>query len=109
MASINNITTKSYLIRRLRNSGYTVDKLDNINYTVSDKRKFSVMIDMGGVGLLVTVYKDGRIHFYDGGRNHNINLKHSTLSAEVLIEYLNDKGVINKHWSYGKDIETITK
>lgn len=102
----NNITTKSYLVKRLKDSGYAVDKLDNIEYTLSDKRKFSILIDNGGNSILLTCYKDGKIQFYDGGRIHNAHLKHSTSSIQVLIEYLNEKGVVNKHWSYGKKIET---
>lgn len=103
----NKITTKSYLIKRLKDSGYIVDKLDNIVYANNDKRKFSIIIDNGGVSLILTCYKDGQIQFYDGGRAHPSHLPIRTLSEEVLIEYLNDKGVINKHWTYGKPKETI--
>jgi hypothetical protein len=102
----NNITTKSYLVKRLKDSGYAIDKLDNIEYTPADKRKFSILIDNGGNSIILTCYKDGKIQFYDGGRIHNAHLKHSTSSIQVLIEYLNDKGVVNKHWSYGKKKET---
>ena len=101
----NNITTKSYLVKRLKDSGYAIDKLDNIEYTATDKRKFSILIDNGGNSIILTCYKDGKMQFYDGGRIHNAHLKHSTSSIQVLIEYLNDKGVVNKHWSFGKKIE----
>lgn len=101
MGDINQITTKSYLIKRLKSCGYIIDRMDTLEYTDTDKRKFSLLLDNGHTSIIITVYKDGKIHFYDGARNHNINVKHISSSIQVLVEYLNDKGVINKHWSYG--------
>ena len=85
---------------RLKNSGYPVDKWENIEYTKDDTRKFSILLDNGGACIFITCYKDGKIQFYDGGRNHITHLPHKTDSVEVIYEYLNDKGVINKHRSY---------
>lgn len=100
MANQNNITTKSYLVKRLKDSGYSIDKMENIEYSKNDKRKFSILIDNGGVSVILTCYKDGKIQFYDGGRIHNAHLNLRTDSVEVIYEYLNEKGVINKHYSY---------
>ena len=114
MATQNNITTKSYLVKRLKDSGYDINKLDNIVYDKNDKRKFSILLDNGGNSIIITVYKDekiempdgktktlqGKIQFYDGGRIHNAHLNHRTESVEVIYEYLNEKGVVNKHYTY---------
>lgn len=100
MATQNNITTKSYLVKRLKDSGWSIDKLDNIEYSKTDKRKFSILIDNGGTSILLTCFKDGKIQFYDGGRTHNAHLNLRTDSVEVIYEYLNEKGVVDKHYSY---------
>jgi hypothetical protein len=113
----NKITTKSYLIKRLKDSGYSIDKLENIEYSKEDKRKFSILLDNGGVCLIITVMKSGVIQINDGDRLHDIFQKHKfldeerkvtksknkriTSSIELLVEYLNDKGVVTKHRSYG--------
>ena len=117
MENKNKLTTQSYLVKRLKDMGYSIDKLTAVEYTATDKRKFSILLDNGGVSIIVTCFKPeidpngkpkdfGKFQFYDGQRMHNTNLKFDTLSAEVLGEYLNSKGVINKHWSYGKKQET---
>lgn len=100
----NKITTKSYCIKRLRDMGYTVDKLDSIEYVPSDERKWSFIIDNGGMSLLITCYKNNTIHIYDGGRYVNTNMKLDTDSVEVLAEYLNSRGLIHKHPRYNNRI-----
>jgi hypothetical protein len=100
----NKITTKSYCIKRLRDMGYTVDKLDSIEYNTNDERKWSFIIDNGGMSLLITCYKDNTIHIYDGGRYINTNMKLDTDSVEVLAEYLNSRGLIHKHPRYNNRI-----
>jgi hypothetical protein len=96
----NKITTKSYAIKRLKDCGYNVDKLDDIAYTEDDLRKWSILVDNGCASLIVTCLKAGNIQFYDGDRFLNSKLVLNTDSIEVLIEYLNTKGIINKHYSY---------
>lgn len=98
----NKITTKSYCIKRLRDMGYTVDKIDSIEYREDDKRKWSFIIDNSGMSVLITCYKNDSIHIYDGGRYVNTNLKIDTDSIEVLAEFLNDRGLIHKHYNYHK-------
>lgn len=99
----NKITTKSYCIKRLRDMGYTVDKNDAIEYTPEDERKWSFIIDNGGMSVFVTCYKNSTLHIYDGGRYTNTNMKLDTDSIEVLSEYLNSRGLIYKHPRYGQN------
>lgn len=82
--------------------GYMVDKIDAIEYIPEDNRKWSVIMDNGGMSILLTCYKDETIHVYDGGRFVNTNLKLDTDSVEVLAEFLNSRGLIHKHPRYGK-------
>lgn len=80
--------------------GYTVDKVDSIEYSLEDDRKWSCIIDNGGMSVFVTCYKDNTLHIYDGGRYTNTNMKLNTDSVEVLAEYLNTRGLIHKHPKY---------
>jgi hypothetical protein len=98
----NKISTKSYCIKRLRDMGYTVDKIDAVEYTPEDDRKWSFIIDNGGMSIFITCYKNNTIHIYDGGRYTNTNMKLDTDSIEVLAEYLNSRGLIHKHPRYGQ-------
>lgn len=98
----NKISTKSYCIKRLRDMGYTVDKIDAVEYTPEDDRKWSFVIDNGGMSIFITCYKNNTIHIYDGGRYTNTNMKLDTDSIEVLAEYLNSRGLIHKHPRYGQ-------
>lgn len=95
------LTTKSYCVNRLRNSGYNVAKLDDVVYTEEDNRKWSIIIDNGVSSILFTCMKDTTIHLYDGDRFLNPFLRIDTDSMDVLIEYLNGMGIVNKHYSYG--------
>ena len=107
----NKITTKSYCIKRLRDTGYTVDKLDSIVYTESDARKWTVLLDRGGMSIVITCFKNDTIHVYDGGRYTNSRMKLSTDSVEVLVDFLNSRGLIHKHPYYstrGKTDESFT-
>lgn len=98
----NKISSKSYCIKRLRDCGYHVDKIDSIEYTESDSRKWSAIIDPNGMSIFLTCHKDETVSLYDGGRYINSNMKLNTDSIEVLIEFLNDQGLIYKHYLYGK-------
>lgn len=103
MSTTTRITTPSYTVKRLKDCGYNIFRLDVLDYTESDNRKWSLLVDNGAGSLILTCLKNGNFHFYDGGRFFNSQLKLNTDSVEVLIEYLNDKGFINKHWSYGQN------
>ena len=82
--------------------GYTVDKMDSIEYAPTDNRKWTIIMDNGGMTILVTCYKDDSLHLYDGGRYLNSNMKLNTDSVEVLAEFLNSRGLIHKHPRYGR-------
>ena len=98
----NKISTQSYCVKRLKDSGYNIDKLDSIEYPETDTRKWSIIIDSGVSAVILTLLKNGNLHFYDGGRFLNSRLTLNTDSIEVLISFLNEKGIINKHYSYGR-------
>jgi hypothetical protein len=95
------ITTLSYMVKRLKDSGYNVHRCDSLNYSEDDKRKWTIIVDNGVGSLFITCFKSGSFHFYDGLRFFNSNLKLNTESIEVIIQYLNDKGFVNKHRNYG--------
>jgi len=97
----NKITKKTYCIKRLRDCGYRVDKIDSIQYSESDNRKWSAIIDPGGMSIIITCFNDDTLHLYDGNQYLPTNQKLNTLSIEVLVDYLNSKGLIHKHRSYG--------
>lgn len=98
----NKLTTKSYCIKRLRDIGYAIDKEDSFDYSLEDDRKWSFIIDNGGMSILLTCYRNDTLHIYDGGRFTPINMRLDTDSIEVLAEYLNSRGLIHKHPRYGQ-------
>lgn len=100
--SINRIKTRSYFIKRLRDCGYTVDKID-FDYNDEDLRKWSVVLDNARSSIIITCNEDSTFHFYDGERFIPSNVRLSTDSIEVIVEYLNSRGIINKHSTYGKN------
>lgn len=81
--------------------GYTVDKVDQIEYPETDNRKWSCVIDNGGMTILVTCFRTDDIAVYDGGRYINSKMKLHTDSVEVLAEFLHERGLIHKHPRYG--------
>lgn len=104
----NKLTTQSYFIKRLRDSGYNVFKIDSVEYRASDKRKWSVILDNAVASVIITCMKSGALQLYDGNRFiKNTNLKIDTDSVEVLIEHLNEYGIVNKHKAYGKVFNEI--
>jgi len=102
------ISTQAYTIKRLRDSGYNVVKLDNLQYTLEDERKWTILIDMGVANILATCYKDGRISLYDGGQFTVNNMAYRAESVEVIIDTLNTLGIYNKHHSYYSRPQTLT-
>jgi hypothetical protein len=101
--SNNKLTTQAYTLSRLRNSGYNVFKLESLNYTPEDNRKWTLLIDSGHSNVFMTCYKDGRFSFYDGGQFFKGTIKLDTDSIEVVYDFLNSNGIQNKHPSYGTD------
>jgi hypothetical protein len=103
----NKITTCSYFIKRLRDSGYIVDKLFN-DYSQIDPRSWTVVVDPKVSSILVTCYNNhnelGEEYFelYDGGQYVPSHFKLKTSSIEVIIEYLVKFGIHNKSSLYNE-------
>jgi hypothetical protein len=53
----NKITTNSYFIKRLRDSGYIVDKVFN-DYSKQDPRCWTVVIDPKGSSIMITLFNN---------------------------------------------------
>lgn len=94
----NNITTQGYFIKRLRDSGFVVVKLFD-QYGQHDPRKWSVMVDPSNASVMITCYqnKDFRgdvlFEINDGGNRFIKNFNLKTLSMEIIVTNLLEKGV----------------
>lgn len=97
--STNKITTKSYFIKRLRDCGYAVDKID-IEFSENDSRRWMVLLDNNCSSVLITNHKDGTFSFYDGSHFLRENMRIFTDSIEIVVEHLNYNGITNKHGNY---------
>ncbi len=89
----NKVTTLGYTLKRLRDAGYVVDRLFT-NYSETDPRSWTVVIDPGAASVFCTCYINdpyiGESYFelYDGNQYIPSRLKIKTSSFEVLIEQL---------------------
>ena len=98
---VNKLATMGYFMKRLRDNGYSVERIFN-GYFVIDSRAWTVVIDPGCASLLVTCYQNdpelGRSFFemYDGGKFIPGRLKLETSSIETFIGYLVKFGINNK-------------
>lgn len=99
----NRIEDRGYFVMRLRNSGYPCDDMVTA-FPEKDRRKWMVVVGRGHNNLIITCYKNGTLDFYDGYQFFNEKLKYKlqTDSMEVIVEMLNDKGIVHKHPSYGR-------
>ena len=101
----NKITTQGYFIKRLRDSGYVVCKLFE-NYSESDPRVWTVIIDPCGASVFCTCYINAKgfgvtsFELYDGGQFIPDKFKLATESIEVIISYLYKFGINNKSTTY---------
>jgi|TARA_R110002126_G_scaffold122632_3_gene264419 hypothetical protein len=101
----NKLTTMGYFMKRLRDSGYVVDRLFT-GYSMIDARTWTVVVDPGCASLFVTCYQNdpeiGRAYFemYDGGKFIPGRLKLETSSIETFISYLVKFGISNKSRNY---------
>jgi len=109
----NKITTISYFIKRLRDSGYIADKLFT-EYNDADPRSWTAIVDPGVASVLVTCYNNHRelgeeyFEIYDGGQYVPDRFKIKTSSVEIIIEYLVKFGINNKSSTYGTTQEIST-
>lgn len=94
----NKISTPSYLIKRLKQSNYVVIRLFQ-GYSKSDARTWSIMVDPGGLSLMITCYRnypeldDVSFEFNDGGNLWPKNFMVKTKSVEVILMQLLEKQV----------------
>lgn len=106
----NKVTTMGYFVKRLRDSGYVVDKLFS-GYAETDPRVWSVVIDPGCATLFCTYYQNdpslGESYFelYDGGQFVPGKFKLKTNSIETLVEYLVKFGINHKSRNYPASIK----
>ena len=105
----NKLTKQAYFIKRLRDSGYSVERLF-ASYSYSDPRLWTIMINPKGASVLCTCYiNNGEteginpknkyfFEVFDGGQFIPGRLKIDTNSIEVLVTYLIQYGVapVNK-------------
>jgi hypothetical protein len=102
----NKLSTQGYLIKRLKDSGYVVYRIFD-EYSESDPRKWTIMIDPKVASIFCTCYErlDGLteepvFEFYDGGQFLPSKFKLNTDSFEVILDFLNSHNIVNKHPSY---------
>jgi len=102
----NKITTQSYFIKRLKDSGYMVYKIFD-EYSEADSRNWTVMIDPGNASIFCTCYVNDKsmfgetfFEFYDGNQYFPEKFKLKTDSIEVIVSYLVKYGINNKSVQY---------
>lgn len=110
----NKLTTQGYFIKRLRDSGYVVDKLYS-NYSETDPRCWTIVIDPGYASIFCTCYQNdpniGESYFeiYDGYQFLPGRFKIKTSSIEIFIEHLVNFGINGKAPSYPDDNKLSSK
>ncbi len=101
----NKLTTLGYFLKRLRDSGYYANKLFT-EYSESDSRVWSVIIDPGHTSVFCTCYvqdpllDESYFEIYDNGQFIPGRIKIKTDSFEVFAQYLVDFGINNKASTY---------
>lgn len=105
----NKLTTQSYFIKRLKDSGYEVWKIFD-NYNESDTRSWTIVIDPGVSSVFCTCYvnheswDDNYFEFSDGGRFIPQKFKLRSDSIEVIVSHLVKYGINNKRASNQKPV-----
>jgi len=96
----NKIKTAGYFIKRLKDSGFVVFKIFNA-YSISDPRRWTVLVDPGLNSVYVTCYQNKDqineilFEFDDGGYKLTKGTFLKTESIETIVTYLIEKGVNN--------------
>lgn len=94
----NKITTQGYFIKRLRDSGYTACRIFN-GYKIYDPRKWTILVNPENEAIWVTLiqnkqnYGDFYFELNDGGLRFPKNFGINTDSFEVILNFLNEKGI----------------
>ena len=92
----NKVTTCGYFIKRLRDNGYTVNRIFS-DYTSQDSRRWTIMINPLTKALYITCYVnydwtgDFKFELNDGNGFKNYQLK--TDSMEVIMTKLIEKDI----------------
>jgi DNA-binding beta-propeller fold protein YncE len=93
----NKVTTCGYFIKRLRDNGYTVNRIFS-DYSSLDSRRWTIMVDPDGAALYITCYVnydwsgDFKFELNDGSRFKSLQLK--TDSMEVIMTKLIEKDIL---------------
>lgn len=100
----NKLAKKSYFIKRLRDSGYEIEKVFD-KFSEADPRNWSIIINPGTASVFCTCYvnyidvneKEPRLRclfeLYDGGQYIPNRVKLETSSIEVLVSRLIKFGI----------------
>lgn len=98
MTRKNKVTTCGYFIKRLRDSGYNVNRIFT-DYGQGDHRRWTIVVNPGVQTLFITctfnkTFKDEVVfEFDDGGNNFQRNFSLKTESMEVVVTYLYEQNV----------------
>ena len=112
MSTINNIKTQGYFIKRMKDSGYIVDRVYS-NYNSTDNRVWTVVIDPGNASIFCTCIANedpeegaqlgpSTFELFDGGRFVPGKFRVKTSSFEIIVENLVKWGINNKAWEYNE-------
>jgi len=100
-----------YFIKRLKDNGYVVWKMFN-KYSLGDKRRWTVLVNPGYHSLYITCSVDEErlnntpaFRFDDGGWSLKTPVILSTKSMEVIINLLNEHGILPDSTLYRKEYE----
>jgi hypothetical protein len=100
----NKLAKQAYFIKRLRDSGYHVDKVFD-KYSLSDPRAWTIIINPGIASLFCTCYSNHGetkgvdlkstcyFEFFDGGQFIPSRIKLDTSSFEVIVTRLLEFGI----------------
>lgn len=93
----NKIYTPGYFIKRLKDNNFIVLKIFQ-KYSEADPRRWTVLIDPGGVSVYVTcfqnkIYNEILFDFDDGDNLFPKSYRVKTDSIEVIVKELIDRGV----------------
>jgi len=104
---MNKLSTQGYFIKRLKDSGYVVDRIFD-HYSEIDCRCWTIMIDPGNTSVFCTYIENDKeignnyFELYDCNRFINGRFKIVTESMEVFIKFLNKLNIINKFSKKGE-------
>ena len=97
----NKLKTAGYFIKRLKDNDFVTLRIFD-KYSESDPRKWTVLVDPGGVSVFVTCFENTPFKgeylfsFNDGNQVFNNNFSLKTDSIEVVVSKLLRSGVRQK-------------